>query len=260
MQSPLIYDHLWQGWAIFTLLMIPTYFLVRRIERADAPKAAAEAAATPLAGTFDPSRPRRAAMTGAVVLIGPLLFSGLGVVPTLGDIDRSTNVLGLAEEWTPVERAPGDEGWTPSFQGIDARAEWSVALPDATVDAGRYFFVDQTQGDELIQWNNAMAPDSLAVTERLIGPVGEQRRYVREAIFFHDGAPRVAWYWYRVAGVDTPFPSRAKLLELVAFALRSPASELVTLSAPCAPDDCADAARALRAAVHGPLEDSPVPE
>ena len=89
------------------------------------------------------------------------------------------------------------------------------------------------------------------MSERLIGPVRERRRYVREAIFFEGDTPRVAWYWYRVAGGDTPFPSRANLLELVAFALRRPAAELVTLSAPCAPDDCAEAAQALRAAVEG---------
>ena len=251
MQSPLIEDHLWQGWAIFTLLMIPTYFLVRRIERKDAPLAAAEAAAAPRGKTFDPSRPRRAARAGAFVVVGPVLYMGLGLVPKAGEIDRGPEVLGLADTWTPVERAHGDADWSPAYVGIDDRAEWAIQLPDATVDAGRYFFVDQVQGEEMIQWGNAMAPDSLSVSERLIGPVGEGRRYVREAIFFDAGSPRIAWYWYRVAGVDTPFPSRAKVLEIAAFALRRPASELITLSARCAPEDCADAAQALRTALEG---------
>lgn len=55
-------------------------------------------------------------------------------------------------------------------------------------------------------------------------------------------------------GSETPFPSRAKMLEIVAFVLRSPASELVTLSAPCAPEDCAGAAGALHAALEGEPE------
>jgi len=250
MQSPLIYDHLWQGWAIFTILMIPTYFLIRRIERRDAARAAGRPSA-PASGTFDPSRPRRAAMAGAFAIVGPVLYVGLGVVPKVGDLDRSPDVLGVSDRWTVTERASGDLGWTPAFQAIDQRVQWTVALPDVSVDAGRYYFADQRQGEEMIQYGNAVAPDSLLVSDRLIGPVGERRRYVREAIFFDSDTPREAWYWYRVAGVDTPFPTRAKLLEVVAFALRKPASELIMLSALCAPDDCAEAAQALRAALEG---------
>ncbi len=251
MRSPMIYDHLWQGWAIFTLLMLPTYFLVRRVERRDArlhPEGSGEPSG---ARTFDAGRPRRAATVGAFVLLGPVLYAGLGVVPSLGELDRSPDVLGVASDWAVSERPAGELGWRPAYRGVDDLVEWTIALPTATVEAGRYFFTDQSQGDEMIGYPNAMAPDSLAVSERLIGPVGERRRYVREAIFFHDEAPRVAWYWFRVAGVETPFPSRAKLLEILAFAKRSPAAELVTLSAPCAPDDCADAARALRQVLEG---------
>jgi len=245
----MIYDHLWQGWAIFTLLMVPTYFVVRWIERRDAPKAAAERATTQRATTFDPSRPRRAATAGAFVIVGPLLYMGLGALPRDGVLDRSPDVLGLAPGLTPVERAPAEAAWTPHFVGIDERVDWTISLPDATIDAGRFFFVDQHQGEEMIMYQNAMAPDSASVSDRLIGPVGSSRRYVREAIFWDGEEPRVAWYWYRVGGIDTPFPSRAKLLEIFAFALRKPASELITLSARCAPDNCVDAARALRTAV-----------
>lgn len=254
MQSPMIADHLWQGWAIFTLLMIPTYFLVRRIERNDARAALGESPAETGAATFDPSRPRRAAGVGAFVLVGPVLYMGLGVVPAIGDLDRSPEVLGVAAAWSTSARPEGDSGWVPSYNGIDARTEWTIPVAGTTVEAGRYYFVDQSQGDEMIGYQNAMAPDSLSVSERLIGPVGERRRYVRESIFYHDGAPRIAWYWYRVAGIDTPFPSRAKLLEILAFALRTPASEVITLSTTCAPDDCAEAARVLRAAVEGEPE------
>lgn len=251
MESPLIYDHLWQGWAIFTLLMIPTYFVVRWIERRDAPKAAAERAAAVPGPTFDPSRPRRAAAAGAFVLVGPLLYMGLGAVPRIGALDRSSDVLGLAPGLTAVEHAPGEPAWTPHFAGIDERVDWTIALRGDTVDAGRFFFVDQHQGEEMIMWENAMAPDSASVSDRLIGPVGARRRYVHEAIFWDGDAPRIAWYWYRVAGVDTPFPSRAKLLEIFAFVLREPASELITLSARCAPDNCVEGARVLREAVEG---------
>jgi hypothetical protein len=231
--------------------MIPTYFLVRRIESRDARAHSVEraAAAAAASATFDPSRPRRAARAASYVAVGPLLYVGLGAVPSLGSLNRSPDALDVAAPWVVSERAAGDVGWTPAFSGIDQSVQWTIVLPEATVEAGRYFFTDQRQGEEMIQYGNAIAPDSLLASERLIGPVGARRRYVREAILLDGGTPRVAWYWYRVAGVDTPFPSRAKLLEVLAFALRRPAAELITLSAPCAPDDCTVAAQALRTAL-----------
>ena len=90
------------------------------------------------------------------------------------------------------------------------------------------------------------------VSSRLFGPFGPRNRIVRESMFFTERGPRIAWHWYRVAGFETPFIVKAKLLEVVAFFTRSAAAELVTMSAPCAPDDCGDAAAALRAAVGGP--------
>ncbi|MGD8602673.1 MAG: exosortase, partial [Gemmatimonadota bacterium] len=146
MQSPLIYDHRWQGWAIFTLLMIPTYFLVRWIERKDARHEAATTADAPPASTFDPGRPRRAATAGAFVVIGPVLYLGLGAMPTIGELDTRPDLLDVSPEWTLTDRMPGPNDWTPAYHGIDARAEWTILLDETTVEAGRYFFTDQRQG------------------------------------------------------------------------------------------------------------------
>ena len=101
----------------------------------------------------------------------------------------------------------------------------------------------------MIGYPNAIAPDSLFVTERFVGPIGTSRRIVREAVVRTAGAPRVVWYWYRVGGVDTAFPIQAKLLEIISFFRRSAASELITMSVECQEDDCTEAANTLRAAV-----------
>ena len=66
------------------------------------------------------------------------------------------------------------------------------------------------------------------------------------------GQPRVVWYWYRVAGIDTPFPTKAKFLEIVSFFRRSAAAKLVTLSAACDGKSCVDATEVLRMALAGP--------
>ena len=278
MQSPLIEDHLWQGWLIFTLLMIPTYFLARRLELRDANRlggldaAGVEDGQVLVSGgeatnarrekgviggrdpaALDPSRARFAVVAGIFAALGPILFAGLSMTPRGGEAERDAAILGVDASWAVSEREAGFEHWMPAFEGIDDVAFWTLESGDTTVEAARHYFVDQRNGEELIQWNNRIAPDSLLALERLIGPVGISRRWVHEAIVLGPDHPRLVWYWYRVAGFDTPFPSKAKLLELVAFFRRHPASELVTVSAPCAPEDCTDAAAALRSAL-GMLE------
>lgn len=254
MQSPYIEDHLWQGWAIFTLLMIPTYFLARRIEEADAGKGTGDAVdAVPPA----PSLRRRAVRTGLVAVSGPILFFVLGAIPRGDELDRDPGIFTLADGWTLTEQAPPTDGWTPDFHGFDERVAWAASGPTGSVQAARYYYQDQRQGDELIQYDNRIAPDSLLAVERVIGPIGPERRFVREAVVRDRETPRVVWYWYRVAGFDTPFDIKAKLLEILAFFQRHPAAELVVLDAECEPEDCTGAANTLRAAMGVPTDPTP---
>jgi len=265
MQSPYIEDHLWQGWVIFTLLMLPTYQLARRIERRDARAARhadpSDPGAEPGPDEARPAvaqghwtdgvpSPRLATLATVAALIGPGLFTVIGAIPRGSELDRGTDVFDIHAAWAPPRAAPAS--WTPDFQGIDDRADWTVGVLDHDVALSRYYWVDQRQGAELIQWNNRIAPDSLVVGEGMYGPVGPEMRLVREAIFWADEQPRIAWYWYRVGGFVSPFDSKAKLLEIIAFFRRSTAAELVTMSAACEPESCEAAARALRALVGGP--------
>jgi exosortase len=264
MQSPYIEDHLWQGWAIFTLLMIPTYRLARGIERRDARAARAEfeAGTDPAltASAQEPAddaesavvvSPRLATLATAAAVTGPVLYMAIGVIPRASEPDRTAEVFAIHDAWAvPAPAGPGR--WTPDFHGIDERADWTVDVLGRELELSRHYWVDQRQGGELIQWNNRIAADSLVVTNRMYGPVGPSRRIVHEAIFFAGDEPRIAWYWYRVGGFDTPFSSKAKLLEIISFFRRSAAAELVTMSVVCEPESCAAAAQALRAAVAGP--------
>jgi EpsI family protein len=263
MQSPYIEDHLWQGWAIFTLLMIPAYFLARRIEARDAlrfggqeatkAEEANDATRSAAAAGQGGAMARAATLATLAAVLGPVLYMAVGALPRGGGLERAPEVFGADPAWS-VRPGLEDSGsaWVPDFKGIDERAAWGIEVDGQAVDAARHYFRDQRQGEELIQYNNFIAPDSLLVSERVFGPVGPDGRIVREAILWESDTPRIAWYWYRVGGFDTPFESKAKLLEILAFFRRSPAAELVTLSARCSPDDCTDAARALRAVVGGP--------
>ena len=292
MQSPYIEDHLWQGWAIFTLLMIPTYFLARKIEERDARKNRTVASGDVDAAAGDPVKTRddeaeepvhraadeldgadagapyeadvdempvtpptplraRALRTVSVAVAGPILLFVLGAVPRGGDLERDPDLFTFAGSWSATSAETGT--WMPDFHGYDDAAHWAVTGPGGTVRAARIYFMDQRQGEELIQYNNRIAPDSLMAVDRIIGPIGPERRFVHEAVVRDRETPRVVWYWYRVGGFDTPFEMKAKLLEILAFFRRTPAAELVVLHAECAPDDCTGAANALRSAFGVPV-------
>lgn len=267
MQSGLIDDHLWQGWAIFTLLMVPTYFFARRIERRDEARAGERAEAPNTAvdkeraealgsnekavriessefdGEARATRVRHCVLATLFALTGPFAYMAIGAIPRGADLDRDRNVF-FGTETASLQEA-STVSWTPDFKSVDDRAVWVWDDGVVEFEAVRHYFVDQRQGEELIQYDNQIAPDSLLVSERYVGPIGPARRMVREAIVRTAEAPRVVWYWYRVGGFDTPFSTNAKLLEIPAFFLRSPASELITVSAACDVDNCTEAATAL---------------
>ena len=246
MQSPMLEDHLWQGWVIFTVLMVPTYFGARWIERRDASLAQPIDATT---ASFDAGRVRYASRAAVAAMVGPILFVLVGFLPFSSGLDQRPDVFELADTWR-VETSTG--GWTPSYPGIDGRADWAVTVGDARVDLARFYFEDQEQGEELVGYPNELAADSLIILDRMAWPLVPERRLVREVVLLTDDTPRLVWYWYRVGGFDTPFASKAKLLEILAFFRRSPAAELVVMSTACEPEDCAEAATTLRAAVGGP--------
>ena len=256
MQSPYIEDHLWQGWAIFTALMLPTYLLARRIELRDearfgAPARVERGGIDPSAEVVDAGRPRRASTAALAVCAGPVAFMLMGAIPRGDDVDTDISVVGVVDAWS-VSSSETPDPWRPDFRGVDREAAWTLSDGVDEVGATRQYFMDQKQGDEMIGYPNAVAADSMVISDRVIGPVGPTRRFLHEAVIRTTEGPRVVWYWYRVAGFDTPFESKAKLLEILAFFRRSAASELVTISAGCAPNDCREAADVLRRAMGAP--------
>ncbi len=256
MQSPYIEDHLWQGWAIFTALMLPAYLLARRIElRDDARFGAAEsstdaelmreAGSTP---ALDTLRPRRAVVAGLAACAGPLAFMLIGAIPRGSGVETTVDVVGAVASWTVSGSQTPDE-WRADFSGVDREVGWTLSDGTDEIGATRQYFMDQKQGAEMIGYPNVLAPDSMVVSDRVMGPVGPSRRFLHEAVIRTADGPRVVWYWYRVAGFDTPFENKAKLLEILAFFRRSAAAELITVSAACEPDDCRGAANILRRAM-----------
>lgn len=249
MESPYIYDHLWQGWAIFTALMVPAFLVATRIEARDRRRHGSDTPDVDAPATVvDPRLPRRASRAALAAASGPILFLLIGAIPTDTTSGAGAESLGLVDPWRVVDSGTA-VAWRPDYAGVDREMAYTLSDGIDSIAVLRQGYLDQRQGDELIQSLNVIAPDSMMVDDRVTGPLGASGRLVREALIRTDARPRVVWYWYRVAGVDTPFASKAKLLEVLAFFRRAGVAELLTLSVPCAPDDCLEAGNVLRRAV-----------
>ena len=268
MQSSLMTGHHTYGWIIFTIALVPFFVLARRVEQwfavrsepvadqglphgalptsTDEPIDADDAGLGGLWSSRDAIL-RRAILTSAVALIGPVLYFGYGSLPESGAAGYEVAALtdaGSSWEVTP-ESLERPFTWQPNFTGAAERQTASLTDGEAQVYLDQFTYRDQVQGAELIQGANRIAPRDLVLQERVNGPVDRTGRFVREAVVQTEQGPILVWYWYRVAGVDTSSPALAKLLELVAFVRRHREAELIALSSPCGEDSCLSAFEAL---------------
>jgi hypothetical protein len=139
--------------------------------------------------------------------------------------------------------------------GAQHRVAYAVFESDSArteiAEIVRFGYEGNSQGHELIGGPNAIAARDRLLDDRVVGPLDERLRTVRQAVVRMGTGQRLVWYWYRVAGVETTSPARAKLLEVVAFFRRTSPSELVAVSAPCGKVDCRTASMVVHRLVTG---------
>ncbi len=266
MQSPLMTEHGTYGWVIFALSLLIFFALTRTIEQLDRktplPQKSGAKATSPEGvakgdGATDSiplvvvSRRTRFVAATAAAVVGPILYFSLGALPSAPYNERSNvgiapqGVWTLASSSAPEVQLDSLTNWAPAYKGagISIRQRWRNGSTEIQLD--RLVYSEHGQRAELISGENVIAPKRMLIAERTVGPLDDQFRVVREAIIRAPQGARVVWYWYRVADISTAAPSKAKLLELVTFISRGPPSELISLSAPCGPNDCVEATKSL---------------
>ncbi|MEM7417370.1 MAG: archaeosortase/exosortase family protein [Gemmatimonadota bacterium] len=259
MESELLHDHVTFGWIVWMVSLVPTYWVTRRIESRAAGRGErhgeAPDVATPGPVRVPARRERLALAATAAAIVGPMLYGVLSVLPRPAPALNDSAVFPVVPRVTVERRGPE---WIPAYQGIDAQAGWVSRVDGVDVQLGRFAFVDQRPGEELVQGANQLTAVEDGLLLRRVLPIGSgESRLVEESVIRTEEGVRLVWSWFRVAGWDTPFPLRAKLFELVAWVRRTPPSELVTISARCGPSDCEAAGRALRVLVGDATEGGP---
>jgi EpsI family protein len=264
MQSSLIVNgHGTYGWIIFAATMVLFFLLVPRIDTLDRRLVGQSGAldADPPHAPKDAGPDRvahRGRTTDGLVLstgmavLGPVLLLATAALPDGAPPLAFATGVSPSAEWVRLPsasidgttRAP-DTAWRPAYTGADEHRleRWTRGADEVQVD--RLLYVEQSQGKELVNSENRIAPDSLVAGDGLSAPLNGDGRRVRVAAVRTDAGIRLVWYWYHVAGRDTHSATDAKLRELVAFARRAPASELVAVSMRCADEKCNGASRTL---------------
>jgi EpsI family protein len=246
MASPLMESHGTYGWIVFGVSLIPFFWIASRIEGWDRSLPAARAIAAtdrPAPSAESTGFGSRLPATVAAAVLGPALYWILSALPA----DRTVSPLPAGLEpgpgWFSLPATVAVDSWRPAYEGADEtrsrRWEREGGGGEARVD--RVVYLEQRQGKELVGGENRIAPDSLTVGSRLLGPIGPEQRTVQEAVLELDTGLTLVWSWYVVAGEATPSASEAKLLGLRGFLRRRPVAELVAVSVPCPTGDCADA-------------------
>lgn len=258
MQSPLVHDHAFYGWVIFAVFMVGFFMIAQRLEKhiheAEAlPKRSAAVHALSGAPGFSW---RIWTMALALAVSAPLLLLVLRNRPMSEIIEGPPVGIAATSPWHSVD-VGSSTLWTPGFTGATRHSTLYWRDSKHTVRLDRYSYRSGRQEGKMIGSTNRIAPDSQLLGSQAVGPLDNQARTVIEAAVRHDNAVTLAWYWYRVAGVSTAQPQRAKLLELVTFLFGGSPAEILVVSAACNDSSCANARSTLYNFVTGKTLPSP---
>jgi len=205
MQHPLIFDHLMFGWYLFGGLIVALlgidvllhkFFLRRSNEVVDA-------------AVYEPVLCNKKKSQFVVVVLATVLLVCAGPAFVFWNNSQQQVVrypvqayLSLnAGEWSVMDGK--DDGWAPQYQGaIDHKLVFQDKNKH-TISLYLGMYLVQTQGEELIYYKNKISDGKIWHIEYQRAKqydTGEQQ-VLEQLLEKDDGAQRLVWYWYHVAGI-----------------------------------------------------------
>ncbi len=247
MQSSLMESHAVFGWIVFSVALLPLFLLGERLGRSDVERDH-ESQEPPHASTPRQAI-RRIGIATVAACLGPILYAL--ILTTASSRPARATLTGVSPDsaWSGTDLET--PSWLPGYSGYDEALFQAWNNGADTIEVLRLVYQEQTQGKELVSDQNRLAPDPQVLAARTIGPVDASGRRIGQAIVRSDTTPVLVWWWFHVGGQDTPSRLRSKLLEMRARMGSGTASELITVSMPCAPDSCTEAAEVLATFVLG---------
>ena len=243
MQSYLIrVDHLWYGWGLFLLLMIPVHWVGRRLEMRE------EAGAVAPASFSIPPALWRFAGIGAWTVCAALLLGGIVAVAAGRDDLAAGESRWLQERLDGVVvESEFQSGWTPRYGGAaETRKVWSDG-DGSMVEVYVGHYERQSGNARLLDPGNTVTGEQWQMLEmRTIpasdSPDGEEWHEMRGRL---DGQQRLLWTRFDVAGHGALTKLSLKLREALGALRGRRDGSVIALQARCAAD-CARAQESIR--------------
>jgi exosortase len=266
MQSPLVNNHYWFGWAIFAAGFAVYLWIAGRLSRRAQPTQRAATASAPPAEPIPTAAP-----VGRVSLVRLVAaLACLAALPLLAyalDSWHALNDPAVAIEWPspsagwrsasndPASAAtPGGlfEDWRPQFSGATTQEERRYAdAQGASIEIFVVAYRTQRQDAKLVAYSNSLlGPESESepadegrlqlLSERIVAsPVGRWREM---SVADPSGAESLIWSRYQIGAREFVRPRLSQLWYGVAALAGAPVASLSAVRAVCAPT--CEAARA----------------
>ncbi len=252
MDQPIVHNHIWFGWVIYTSLMVPALWIaVRTLE------SRAEPGSAPVG---------RAGRVGRGYLLGVLIVAALppvvgrslerlagpgpDTVVSIPDRIEALDANGQNVVWTRTAEGTPEMMWHPQFPAADEISAASYADEtdgrELQVLTARY--VRQGPGHEVVGSGNALAtaPWRRAGSSIRKLTTGSNAYAVSEQRFRNDvGEWLCTWSWYRVGAGQAATPVGTKIEEVRQKILGRSDAAIIAVAARASGPSCQDARPAL---------------
>jgi EpsI family protein len=225
-------SHYGFGWAVFAVTMVAFFFIASRM--------AVTGAATPV-----PAVTRPKSQPGLLLLTAALSLAAVAVGPVWNIlVPLRTTPIAVADE-ARLPRNPGawagpvkghSTDWLPAYPAADAVQLGTYSNGALNVQMFTAVYASQSQGKELVTYDNSIAGDADVLESRDLPSAKEL------VIAVASGQRWVVRYFYQIDSLRTHRDLEEQLRYGLASLAGQPASAIFAFGSPCVPD--CDVARA----------------
>lgn len=244
-QHPVVQNHGWLGWTWFALLFAGYLFFINRLPFAVKSDHCDSSAAHQC---VQPTPTQRVSISALIVCMLGVYSAPLLSLYLLNKhhTDTQTIVALATMLGYPTQIVDDDNAWHPNFHGATSELHVRFAVNNEPVDFHLYFYASQSQGNEMIHFENTMADGRLwhiapSLRELSNSANDDWKDVIIDSRNTSSRQPVLARYWYAIAGSNTTSSTTAKLLQLKGFLLNRSDAALVAISIPCSNETCEDA-------------------
>lgn len=231
MKSSMVKDHELFGWAIFAVCLVPFFFVVYRLE--DKPASPVSEPPNP------PMNDQRSLPSTQFVAMAPLVL----IIALVGPMTAAwlesrpvpTLTIQMPEQLHNAMTIDLATQWLPAYHGADIQERKSYWVNSRFVTLIAFAYASQTQGKELVSWNNFLADGK---AWKIHSQYQNQNQNFEISEISSNQERLQVFHWFNVGGQLTHQTSKAKLLQLRAVLAGRRDATLLAFAVKCQQTPC----------------------